>query len=225
MKCFSSFRFDIDDYCCEDMYHTRIDGRRGPKRPRTILTTQQRRTFKASFDLSPKPCRKIREGLAKETGLSIRIVQVTPNRSEICKTCTPRKTMQLHFCNSFSEQIGKICENCLNIPHDALIIPVVLSWSAFCDAGKREKLQKCLTCMFNQLRFIILKFWNAILASQSIFKIYINLTRRTNINILISNPGLVPKSTSQSQKDPKETIKRRHQTKGFRISGRIRKWK
>lgn len=43
---------------------------------RTILTTQQRRAFKASFDISPKPCRKIREGLAKDTGLSIRIVQV-----------------------------------------------------------------------------------------------------------------------------------------------------
>uniref|UniRef100_A0A182SUA5 Homeobox domain-containing protein n=1 Tax=Anopheles maculatus TaxID=74869 RepID=A0A182SUA5_9DIPT len=58
------------------MFQTRIDGRRGPKRPRTILTTQQRRAFKASFDISPKPCRKIREGLAKDTGLSIRIVQV-----------------------------------------------------------------------------------------------------------------------------------------------------
>lgn len=65
-----------DEYCCEDIYHSRIDGRRGPKRPRTILTTQQRRAFKASFDISPKPCRKIREGLAKDTGLSIRIVQV-----------------------------------------------------------------------------------------------------------------------------------------------------
>jgi LIM homeobox transcription factor 1 len=43
---------------------------------RTILTTQQRRAFKASFDVSPKPCRKVREGLAKDTGLSIRIVQV-----------------------------------------------------------------------------------------------------------------------------------------------------
>ncbi|CAO1335575.1 unnamed protein product [Diamesa hyperborea] len=70
------FQYNYDDYCCEDIYHTRIDGRRGPKRPRTILTTQQRRAFKASFDVSPKPCRKIREGLAKDTGLSIRIVQV-----------------------------------------------------------------------------------------------------------------------------------------------------
>ncbi|XP_075229749.1 uncharacterized protein LOC142329227 [Lycorma delicatula] len=52
------------------------DGRRGPKRPRTILTTQQRRAFKASFEVSPKPCRKVREGLAKDTGLSVRIVQV-----------------------------------------------------------------------------------------------------------------------------------------------------
>lgn len=26
--------FFADDYCCEDVYHTRVDGRRGPKRPR-----------------------------------------------------------------------------------------------------------------------------------------------------------------------------------------------
>lgn len=69
-----------DDYCCDDIFQTRIDGRRGPKRPRTILTTQQRRAFKASFEVSPKPCRKIREGLAKDTGLSIRIVQVRDSR-------------------------------------------------------------------------------------------------------------------------------------------------
>ncbi|KAL1402581.1 hypothetical protein pipiens_006029 [Culex pipiens pipiens] len=68
--------YNYDDYCCDDIFQTRIDGRRGPKRPRTILTTQQRRAFKASFEVSPKPCRKIREGLAKDTGLSIRIVQV-----------------------------------------------------------------------------------------------------------------------------------------------------
>lgn len=54
----------------------RPDGRRGPKRPRTMLTTAQRRAFKASFEISQKPCRKVREALAKETGLSVRIVQV-----------------------------------------------------------------------------------------------------------------------------------------------------
>ncbi|XP_077192388.1 LIM homeobox transcription factor 1-alpha isoform X1 [Paroedura picta] len=47
-----------------------------PKRPRTILTTQQRRAFKASFEVSSKPCRKVRETLATETGLSVRVVQV-----------------------------------------------------------------------------------------------------------------------------------------------------
>ncbi|XP_073975596.1 LIM homeobox transcription factor 1-beta isoform X2 [Rhodnius prolixus] len=62
---------------CEELATSRsTDGRRGPKRPRTILTTQQRRAFKASFEISPKPCRKVREGLAKDTGLSVRIVQV-----------------------------------------------------------------------------------------------------------------------------------------------------
>ncbi|ELT95963.1 hypothetical protein CAPTEDRAFT_167213 [Capitella teleta] len=52
------------------------DNQKGPKRPRTILTTSQRRKFKASFEVNPKPCRKIRESLASETGLSVRVVQV-----------------------------------------------------------------------------------------------------------------------------------------------------
>ncbi|XP_064649427.1 LIM homeobox transcription factor 1-beta-like isoform X2 [Lineus longissimus] len=71
------------------------DGGKGPKRPRTILTTSQRRKFKASFEINPKPCRKVRilkfkasfeinpkpcrkvrETLAAETGLSVRVVQV-----------------------------------------------------------------------------------------------------------------------------------------------------
>lgn len=72
---FTIFSF-TDEYFAEDMYASKIDGRRGPKRPRTILNTQQRRAFKASFDVSPKPCRKVRENLARETGLSLRIVQV-----------------------------------------------------------------------------------------------------------------------------------------------------
>nr|XP_015210536.1 PREDICTED: LIM homeobox transcription factor 1-alpha-like isoform X2 [Lepisosteus oculatus] len=39
----------------EDPEHKR------PKRPRTILTTQQRRAFKASFEVSSKPCRKMKK--------------------------------------------------------------------------------------------------------------------------------------------------------------------
>ena len=64
-----------DDFIIEEHVRSR-DGRRGPKRPRTILTSSQRRQFKASFDMSPKPCRKVRETLAKDTGLTVRVVQV-----------------------------------------------------------------------------------------------------------------------------------------------------
>lgn len=69
----------VGDFICDDLLQANRshDGRRGPKRPRTILTTQQRRAFKASFEVSPKPCRKVREALAKDTGLSVRIVQVS----------------------------------------------------------------------------------------------------------------------------------------------------
>ncbi|XP_039984767.1 LIM homeobox transcription factor 1-alpha [Xiphias gladius] len=74
-----------DDEVEEEEESGRATGRRSrsddleskrPKRPRTILTTQQRRTFKASFEVSSKPCRKVRETLATETGLSVRVVQV-----------------------------------------------------------------------------------------------------------------------------------------------------
>jgi LIM homeobox transcription factor 1 len=56
--------------------HTHLRNGRGPKRPRTILTSVQRRKFKQAFDVSSKPCRKVRESLASETGLSVRVVQV-----------------------------------------------------------------------------------------------------------------------------------------------------
>jgi len=36
-----------------------VDHQKGPKRPRTILTTSQRRKFKTSFEVNPKPCRKV----------------------------------------------------------------------------------------------------------------------------------------------------------------------
>ncbi|VDN08428.1 unnamed protein product, partial [Thelazia callipaeda] len=50
--------------------------RKTPKRPRTILNTQQRKAFKQAFEKTSKPCRKVREQLAKETNLSVRVVQV-----------------------------------------------------------------------------------------------------------------------------------------------------
>jgi hypothetical protein len=53
---------DISYYTADDLIDENSrprDGRRGPKRPRTILTSTQRRQFKASFEISPKPCRKV----------------------------------------------------------------------------------------------------------------------------------------------------------------------
>lgn len=35
------------------------DDKKGPKRPRTILTSQQRKVFKSAFEISSKPCRKV----------------------------------------------------------------------------------------------------------------------------------------------------------------------
>ncbi len=39
--------------------HNDLRSGRGPKRPRTILTSVQRRKFKQAFDVSSKPCRKV----------------------------------------------------------------------------------------------------------------------------------------------------------------------
>ena len=36
------------------------DDKKGPKRPRTILTSQQRKVFKSAFEISSKPCRKVK---------------------------------------------------------------------------------------------------------------------------------------------------------------------
>ncbi|KAG8441290.1 hypothetical protein GDO86_006864 [Hymenochirus boettgeri] len=67
------------------------------KRPRTILTTHQRRAFKASFEVSSKPCRKVRETLAAETGLTVRVVQVWfQNQRAKMKKIARRQQQQDH---------------------------------------------------------------------------------------------------------------------------------
>uniref|UniRef100_A0A914VL49 Uncharacterized protein n=1 Tax=Plectus sambesii TaxID=2011161 RepID=A0A914VL49_9BILA len=72
--------------------------RKTPKRPRTILNSQQRRAFKASFEKSAKPCRKVREALAKETGLSVRVVQVwfQNQRAKMKKIQRKQELQKLH---------------------------------------------------------------------------------------------------------------------------------
>ncbi|MCI4389209.1 hypothetical protein PGIGA_G00095330 [Pangasianodon gigas] len=74
-----------------------------PKRPRTILTTQQRRAFKASFEVSSKPCRKVRETLAAETGLSVRVVQVWFQNQRAKMKKLARRQQQQQQCQSPQE--------------------------------------------------------------------------------------------------------------------------
>lgn len=51
----------------------------GAKRrgPRTTIKAKQLETLKAAFAATPKPTRHIREQLAQETGLNMRVIQVS----------------------------------------------------------------------------------------------------------------------------------------------------
>jgi len=54
-------------------------GGQGAKRrgPRTTIKAKQLETLKGAFAATPKPTRHIREQLAQETGLNMRVIQVT----------------------------------------------------------------------------------------------------------------------------------------------------
>ncbi|MGH0124416.1 UNVERIFIED_CONTAM: hypothetical protein FKN15_073241 [Acipenser sinensis] len=47
------------------------------KRPRTTITAKQLETLKTAYNNSPKPARHVREQLSSETGLDMRVVQVS----------------------------------------------------------------------------------------------------------------------------------------------------
>ena len=55
------------------------DGPGGTKRrgPRTTIKAKQLEILKVAFDQTPKPTRHIREQLAKDTGLPMRVIQVS----------------------------------------------------------------------------------------------------------------------------------------------------
>ncbi|XP_023936665.1 LIM/homeobox protein Lhx3 isoform X1 [Bicyclus anynana] len=53
-----------------------IDGDAASKRPRTTITAKQLETLKSAYSSSPKPARHVREQLAQDTGLDMRVVQV-----------------------------------------------------------------------------------------------------------------------------------------------------
>ncbi|CAF3579629.1 unnamed protein product [Rotaria sordida] len=86
--------------------HNHLRNGRGPKRPRTILTSVQRRKFKQAFDVSSKPCRKVREGLASETGLSVRVVQVW-FQNERAKMKKLQRRQQQNNANEINEKKSK----------------------------------------------------------------------------------------------------------------------
>ena len=53
------------------------DGANGKRRgPRTTIKAKQLETLKSAFAATPKPSRHIREKLAQETGLNMRVIQV-----------------------------------------------------------------------------------------------------------------------------------------------------
>ena len=60
--------------------------RRGP---RTTIKAKQLEVLKTAFNQTPKPTRHIREQLAKETGLSMRVIQVKCEHFEIMYGISP----------------------------------------------------------------------------------------------------------------------------------------
>lgn len=72
----------------------------GAKRrgPRTTIKAKQLETLKAAFAATPKPTRHIREQLAQETGLNMRVIQV---RDPACHSVPRRPTRLLQA--SFQE--------------------------------------------------------------------------------------------------------------------------
>lgn len=65
------------------------DGGAGSKRrgPRTTIKAKQLEILKTAFSATPKPTRHIREQLAKETGLPMRVIQVLSLKKYSTFTC------------------------------------------------------------------------------------------------------------------------------------------
>lgn len=60
-------------------FHQGAEEEKGAKRrgPRTTIKAKQLEILKNAFNKTPKPTRHIREQLAKETGLPMRVIQVS----------------------------------------------------------------------------------------------------------------------------------------------------
>ena len=70
---------DKSDDECKDKDGDLSGGGMGSKRrgPRTTIKAKQLETLKSSFQATPKPTRHIREQLAQDTGLPMRVIQVS----------------------------------------------------------------------------------------------------------------------------------------------------
>uniref|UniRef100_H2Y8I1 Uncharacterized protein n=1 Tax=Ciona savignyi TaxID=51511 RepID=H2Y8I1_CIOSA len=107
------------------------------KRPRTILNAVQRRAFKAAFEVTPKPCRKVslificyfrrfRETLAKDTGLTVRVVQVWfQNQRAKMKKLAKRQLSQEAAAQKAREEFGQLYHDGANYPDNMGIPPNV----------------------------------------------------------------------------------------------------
>jgi len=62
---------------------TSVAGKR--RGPRTTIKAKQLETLKAAFAATPKPTRHIREQLAQETGLNMRVIQVSVVLLTFCR--------------------------------------------------------------------------------------------------------------------------------------------
>merc|ERR1711990_719548 len=65
---------DLDKDLDDDDKKEGKDGRR--RGPRTTIKAKQLEVLKNCFDQNPKPTRQVREQLAKDTGLPMRVIQV-----------------------------------------------------------------------------------------------------------------------------------------------------
>lgn len=71
--------------------------RRGP---RTTIKAKQLETLKAAFAATPKPTRHIREQLAQETGLNMRVIQASMPKTRILKSLGSE---------SLSDECAQVC--------------------------------------------------------------------------------------------------------------------
>ena len=92
-----------DDQDDRDGDGDKKEGKDGKRRgPRTTIKAKQLEVLKTCFDQNPKPTRLMREQLAKETGLPMRVIQVWFQN----KRSKQKRIHQLHFMSAHHHRMG-----------------------------------------------------------------------------------------------------------------------